>query len=608
VKNITKGLPSFLATVKWCLALSWKSSKFYTIIRIAADIVTPLLAIVAAFVGKHLLDLLSGAWEVYDTYFTLLLLFAGLLAIAFTRMASGKATGYSQAMQTEMINGQIALDMMHRALAADIEYFDNPEYYDRLQSATQDSMSVSYILWNVLSCISASVSFIGAFAVLYTASPLYGLLMMAAAIPASIAAAKYTKLLYMLSLEQINEHRQMSNIQNMATNRAYAQDMRLFNASEGLKERYRRIWMALFMKRKGMTRKRSVLAGLLESLPELVVVFIGVDIAFGVLGGTNTVGDYVLFTGLAGQLWGSISMFTSASLQIYDNKLKIENIKKLDAFTNRVTDNGAMELACVNSIEFMGVSFTYPGAAYKALNNVSFALRKEETVVLVGLNGSGKSTLIKLLLRMYEPDTGTIRINGNDIREYKLAELRANFSVYFQEMHNFSLTIGENFAITEGNCESGPIINESELSERVKVALKAAYGEDILEKATKGFDTSITRYFDTEGIELSGGQHQKLALARALYRKHTTLILDEPSSSLDPRAEHEIFKALEELTNGKMTLFTSHRLSNVALADRILVLEKGQIVEDGTQEELIKNKHRYAELFQYQKAKYDIGQ
>ena len=241
MKNIIKSLPSFFATIKWCLNLSWRSSKFYTTIRIAADIITPLLAIVSAFVGKHMLDLLSGAWEVYDSYSTLALLFAALLAIAFTRMISRKTTGYSQAMQSEMINGQIAQDMMHRALSADLEYFDNPEYYDRLQSATQDSMAVSYILWNVLSCISAGVSFIAAFAVLYTAGPLYGLLMMAAAIPASIAAAKYTKILYMLSLEQINEQRQMNNIQSIATNRIYAQDMRLFNAADGLKDRYRRI-------------------------------------------------------------------------------------------------------------------------------------------------------------------------------------------------------------------------------------------------------------------------------------------------------------------------------------------------------------------------------
>jgi len=598
MKNIINDLPGFWATIIWCLTLSWKTSKFYTITRIAADIVTPLLTIAAAFVGKHLLDLLSGAWTVAEVERTLLMLFAGLFCIALVRMASHKTTQYSQAMQSEMINGQIALDMMNRSLTADLEYFDNPEYYDKLKSAGQDSMAVSHILWNVLSCISSIVAFIGAFAVLFQASPVYGLAMMAAAIPASIAAAKYTKTLYMLSLEQINEHRQMYYCQHLASEKAYAQDVRLFGAGQKLQERYRRIWTALFTKRKGMTRKRSILTGLLECLPEAILILIGVDIAFGVLAGTNTVGDYALFTGLAGQLWGSINMFSSSSLQIYDNKLKIENIKKLDTFQNNVTDSGKKPLPKVESISFNGVTFNYPGTTTPALDNISFTIHKKEKVVLVGLNGSGKSTLIKLLLRMYEPTTGTIQINNIDIREYKLSELRANFSVYFQEMHNYNFTLRENFTIAD---EGHP-----DTDTQATAALKAAYANDIIEKAAKGMDTSLTRLFDTNGIELSGGQHQKLALARALYRRHTALILDEPSSNLDPKAEHEIFAALKTLTDGKMTIFTSHRLSNVALADRILVLEKGKLVEDGTQDELLENKYRYAELFQYQKEKYTM--
>ena len=598
MRNIEKGLHSFLSTVAWCLSFSWKSSKLYTILRIAADIVTPLLTIITAFVIKHLIDLLAGDWAVEDTQRTLLLLFAGLLVIALVRLISQKVTEYSQAMQDDILNGKISLEMMRRALSADLEFFDNPAYYDKLQVATRDSMAVPHILWNALSCISSSVSFTGAFIVLYQANPLYGVVMMAAAIPASIAAAKYTKLLYILSLEQINEHRQMYYCQYVASEKAFAQDMRLFGAGGRLRKRYRRIWSALFIKRRGMTRKRSILTGLLECLPEAVVIFIGVEIAFGVLEGRNTVGDYALFTGLAGQLWASISMFSQSSLQIYDNKLKIENIKQLDTFQNRVIDTGTKNLSQVQSITFETVSFTYPGAPVQALSEISFSLHKDEKVVLVGLNGSGKSTLIKLLLRMYEPDTGVIRINGLDIKEYKLHELRANFSVYFQEMQNYHFSLRENFSIAdEGEADA-------KIDSLVKKAISAAYGDDILEKAKAGLDTSLTRQFDLDGIELSGGQHQKLALARTLYRKHTALILDEPSSNLDPKAEHEIFKALKSLTDGKMTIFTSHRLSNVTLADRILVLEKGRLVEDGTQEELLKNKQRYAELFQLQQEKY----
>ena len=584
----------FLATVVWCLSLSWRTSKFYTVIRIAANILTPLLAIVVVYISRHLLNLLAGSVEVEDAARTLIMLFGGMFAIALLRMGSQKAAQYSQSMQGELINAEISLSMMERSLSADLEYFDNPSYYDRLQSASQDSMAVSHILWNVISCISASVAFVGAFSLLFQANPLYGVMMMGAAIPSSIAAARYTKLLYVLNLEQINEHRQMGYCSHLASEKAYAHEIRLFNAGDMLKTRYRRIWTSLFTKRKGTTRKRSILTGLLECLPEAAIVFIGINVALDVLNGVNTVGDYALFTGLAGQLWNSIYMFSSSSLQIYDNQLKIENIKKLDSFQNHVLDTGTKELPCVDTISFENVSFAYPHTTAMVLTDVTFTLHKNEKAMFVGLNGSGKSTLVKLLLRMYEPSKGVIRINGLDIKEYRLSELRANFSVYFQDMYNFKFSLRENFTIADGKTDEI----------HATAALKSAYGDDILEKAVKGMDTGITRLFDPEGIELSGGQHQKLALARTLFRRHTALVLDEPSSNLDPKAEHEIFNSLKKITQGKMTLFTSHRLSNVALADRILVLEKGLLVEDGTQEELLRNKHRYAELFNYQKEKY----
>ena len=596
MKKFITELPSFGTTAKWCLTLSWNASKFYTIIRIISDIATPLLAIALAFLGKHVLDLLATGGEATYTRHQLLLFFAGLTGIALLRVLSQRITQYSQTMHAELINKDISLSMMNRSLNADLEYFDDPAYYDRLQSASQDASAVSYILWNVISCISATVSFVGAFFVLFQANPLYGLLMVVAAIPSSIASAKYTKSLYMLTLDQINEQRQMSYIQHLTCEKAYAQDIRLFNAGTQLKERYRHIWQCLFTKRRNVTRRRSVLTGLLQILPEAIVVFIGIDIAFNVLNGANTVGDYALFTGLAGQLWSSLYMFSNSALYVYDNKLKIENIKKLDGFVNKVADKGTKSLSQIQSISFENISFTYPGALTPpVLDNVSFVINKKEKVVLVGINGSGKSTIIKLLLRMYEPNTGVIKINGRDIKEYQLAELRGCFSVYFQEMHNYNFNLRENFTIADKNGEDARILS----------ALKAAHANDIISKTTQGLDTHITRQFDSAGIELSGGQHQKLALARALYRKHTALILDEPSSNLDPQAEHEIFNTLKLFTNNKMVLFTSHRLSNVALADRILVLEKGRLVEDGTHAELLENKHRYAELFQYQLDKYN---
>ena len=410
-----KELSGFVSTIAYCLSLSWKTSKYYTIVRIVSQILTPILTIVGAFIGKYLIDLLAGAWVVEDTSKTLVLLFAGLLSLALLRATSRKIEQYCQSMHNDIISGKLSLIMMNRSLSADLEYFDNPDYHDKLMSATRDSSAIANLLWNALSCISAGVSFLGAFLVLSRANVLYGVLMMAAAFPSSIAAAKYTKSLYHLSLAQINGERQKGYYQSVAVDTGYAQEVRLFNAGERLKSRYAQLWQELFDKRRDMTRRRTILTSLLDCLPEVAVALIGVSVAFRVVGGAATVGDYSLYTGLIGQLWSAISMLTASAMQIYDNQLKIANIKTLDQFQNRIGDTGTRCLDEVNSIELEHVCFTYPGAKTRALDDVSFLLRSEEKVALVGLNGSGKSTLIKLLLRLYDPDSGVIRINGVDI-------------------------------------------------------------------------------------------------------------------------------------------------------------------------------------------------
>lgn len=200
---------------------------------------------------------------------------------------------------------------------------------------------------------------------------------------------------------------------------------------------------------------------------------------------------------------------------------------------------------------------------------------------------------------MYDPDSGVIKINDVDIRRYSINSLRKNFSVYFQEMLNYSFSIRDNLIIAD---ETNPDIEGS-----ISKALDDSYSVDVVNKAPHGLETELTRLFASDGLELSCGQNQKLALARAFYRRHTAIILDEPSSNLDPRAENEIFNSLKQVTDGKLTIFTSHRLSNVFLADRIIVLENGQIIEEGTQEQLIRNNKRYAELFQYQQKKYSTN-
>jgi ABC-type multidrug transport system, ATPase and permease components len=568
----------------------------YTLLRISGAVLLPLISIVITYISKDVINLLVSALYTREMINSLLFLFAILLLVTLLRKAIQTITQYSQIMHGELLNGEISLMIMDTSLNCDLEYFDNPSFNDKLAVANQDSHAIANILWNAISSVSALVSFACAFIVICQKNVFYGIILLFSAIPSSLVSAKYTRSLYRLSVEQINDQRQMGYTQSLSSDKHYAQEIRLFDMGKWLKQRYTNILQKLLVERKKMNRKRVLIMGVLECLPEGIITLISIDIAFNILDGNATIGDYILYTGLIAQLWNAVYALASSVMEIYSNRLRIENMKLLSQFENHVKDCGNLKLNEVKTITFDKVCFTYPGAAYSTLNDVSFNLCKEEKVALVGLNGSGKSTLIKLLLRMYDPNSGTIYINDVDIKKYKISELRSNFSVYFQEMMNYSFTIRENFEITDTDLEASDVLIEH--------ALADAYFTDLLDRSPKRCDASLMRYFDPEGIELSGGQFQKLALARVFYRKHSALILDEPSSNLDPKAEKKIFESIQTIARNKMTIFTSHHLSNIYLADRIIVLENGKVVEDGTHKELLKNNKFYAELFHYKSEKY----
>ena len=601
INKIIINIPTFFASLKWCLMLSWQTSRFYTASRVLAEVLTPALTITAAFISRNVINLLAEQSEAAMRSESMLIyMLSGLFVIAVIRGISHKLTQYCQSMHDDKITAKIAMILMEHTLEADLEYFDEPDYYDKLNSASRDSYAINTVVWNSISIVSYGISFAAAFAILSQMSPIYGIAVGLSSIPASIVSAKFTKLLYNLSLEQINGMRKMEYIKSISSERIYAQDLRLFAIKEKLKERYLRIWKELFTKRQKASRKRTQLLCLLELLPELAIALICIDIAFRVINDNATVGDYSLLVGLTAQLWGTINILSSSAMNIYDNRMQLDNFRSIGNYKNQVCDSGDEELVKVETIDFINVTFSYPGTDKKALNGLSLSLHKGKKTALVGINGSGKSTFIKLLLRFYDPDEGIIFINGVDIRKYTLASLRANFSVYFQDMSNFSFTLRENFSFTDYGYSS------KNAEEAMNKALSASSCEEILVKCYRGLDTNLTRFFSDDGIQLSGGQHQKIALARALFRRNTAFILDEPSSNLDPKAEHEVFEALRVLTNDKMTIFTSHRLSNTFLADKIVVLEDGRVAEVGTQIELLNNKQRFAELFKYQADKYAV--
>lgn len=586
---------AYLSTVKYCILLSWNSSKFYTTIRLVGKIISPFYALIISFLTKYIIDILAGTYSVSNKFqaITLLISLVGVFTIAY--LVLSKILENAESLHNDILEKHITISMMNEAISADFYLFDNPTYYDKFTLIIKDMNQIIQILWMILDCISSFITIICVFFILFDLSLTYTALIIVASIPSAITTQYYIKQLYGLSKEQMNGERKKQYLYYISTDKSYAQDVRLYDIGDVLKRKYEALWENLFDKKRKMTRTQTIMMSIFSVLPEIVILFITLTLAYSILQGRNTIGDYSLYTGLLSQLLNGITLFVLNNMRIYDNKLRIDNLESFKKIPKLVT-SGTHELNDVRQIVFQNVTFSYPDTTRKIIDHVSFKIESKEKVALVGLNGSGKTTLIKLLLRYYDVDEGEILINGCNCKEYTLSSLRKCFTSYFQNAKNYSFSLRENMEI--GNRDEH--LPEAEIMK----ALEYSGANSALKKCVDGLDTYVTRYFEKDGIELSGGENQKLALARTFARKASVIIMDEPSSSLDPESEDHLFKSISEICSGKMGLLTSHRLSNIALADKIIVLENGKIVEEGTREELLKMNERFATLYKYQADKY----
>lgn len=592
-----KNISAFMKTILLCLRLSWKSSRFYTAIRLLFRTASPLLPLLSSFALKYLIDRLAGAGE--GTGLAALLPYVGVIcACSALSMALETISQYCEAMHGELLSRYLRLEMMEISLTADIEIYDNKEFYNQFTALKQDVQSVTYLLWNTIDCISAAIALAGAVWAFASQNLFYCLLLLAASVPSGILTNRYTKSVYHISLEQIEDERKKGYIDAIAGSRQYAQEIRLFQIGPYLKEKYISIWNAVFSKRKGVLRGKAVWTVVFGLLPEAVMLAVLAGIVQQVLLGSASLGDLSLYTSLFAQISSAVLLLVMRASAIYENKLKMEHMETFRKLSIHKIKSGTKKLAEIEKIEFKDVWFRYPFSEKYALCGLSFTVRKGQKVGIVGVNGAGKSTVIKLMTRLYDTTKGSVQINGLDIREYELDSLRGAFSCYFQNSHNYAFTLRENIRFSD-------IKREDE--EEMRRALEDGGVEDSGALFPQGLDTYIGRMFDETGTELSEGQHQKIALARAFYRRCSVLILDEPSSSLDPEAEYKLFERMKKRLEEKTVLYTSHRLSNINLADYILVVENGRLIEAGTKSELLANKKRFAQLYGYQVQKYTEG-
>lgn len=505
----------------------------------------------------------------------------------------------------ELVVKEVKVRIMEKAQDLDLASFDMPSFYEKLENANREAGNRPISILNAsLSIVSTVITFVSYIILLSSAMPLATVCVIAVSLPSAIINFVYKNKQFKYVRNRSKERRQMNYCSNAIVNKDAAKEIRIFGLSNIFIGKYKEVFEKYF---KGL--QKLILT---ENMWHIIINIIScvtnyvfyVIFAWRVFSGEFKIGDYSLYTGALTQISSSISSLISTSATIYEGTLFIDNlISFLNEKKTLVPSKEIPEKVSHgegHTIEFRNVSFSYPGTDRKVLKNINLTLHPGESIVLVGLNGAGKTTLIKLLTRLYDPTEGVILLDGRDIKEYDVSDLYKMYGIIFQDFAKYAFDLSEN--IRFGDVAKSP--DSKETQDEIKVAADQANATEFISKLPYGFDTPLTRIFSEEGIELSIGQWQKICIARAFFSNSDILILDEPTASLDPMAEQEIFNQFDQLRKGKTTIFVSHRLSSATTADKIIVLEYGEKIEEGSHAELMAMKGKYFELFSTQAKRY----
>ena len=570
---------------------------------IVATIIAALIPAALAWISKVIVDLvvqtISGRFTLEEGIWATVPYV--LLEFALFSVSSVLNEGLMllRRILTSRLRYTLTTALMLQAIDLDLHYFENPAYYDRLQNARREIEFRSLTLLQTSFQIAQSlITLISVLAILVTFNPLIVLLLFCATTPSLIAQLRYSdKYVFMLS-SRASEFRRMNYLEQLLTVDTSAKEIKVFGLGKPLIERYHRLFWEYYNDDTDLARRRGfqmVMWGMVTTAS-----YYGAYgwIVLRALSRAITLGDMTLYLLLFRQAQDSIQSFFSHLGELYEGGRFLENIfdfLSIQPQMSNVHNPRPVPSPIRQGIEFRNVSFRYPNRKKWVLRNINLYIGPQEKLALVGINGAGKTTLVKLLARLYDPTEGQILLDGVDLREYDLEDLRRNIGVIFQDFVRYQTTARENIGFGH--------IDYLDDEERIVSAARRGGADEMISSLARGYDTLLGNWFEG-GQELSGGQWQKVALSRAFMRDSAVLVLDEPTAALDAQREFEIFERFRELTQGKMALLISHRFSTVRMADRIVVLEDGGLREEGTHEELLQLDGKYAALFNKQAAGY----
>ncbi len=581
--------------VMYAIKLVWEADKRLLIGYFVTEISNKVLSMYVQNILflKVLLSIIDGNAN-FKTYFTYLLLFLGTY---FTVNVISAFAERTRLISAKVVLKEVNNKIFEKATQLDISCYENPEFYDKYQRATLVLSSSYYdlICWDVAAVVGGVIALICVITTVTVINPMYLLFLLPVTLVFVVEIYK-SKAVYKRDLEMTTNNRIKAYIQRTMFLKEYSKDMRTSNIFAVLIGRFKAAIDANVVILKNYGVKLFIYSMLSSLLSDFIPIigtyaFAGYQFIFTralsisnfsvVLSSINSVRDSTLSIAEAFDEMSQMALF-------------FQNLRDFFDYEPKITDGGK-DAEEFESLEFKNVTFGYPDTSKTILKNVSFKIKKGETIAVVGVNGAGKSTLVKLLLRFYDPDEGEILYNGINLKEYNVNSLRGAFATVFQDYKNFAVSVNENIMCHECNDE------EKKIAEK---ALRRSGVWDKIQSLPKGADTVLTREFEIDGAGLSGGENQKVSAARLFARDFQIAILDEPSSALDPIAEYKMYENLIDVTKDKTVIYISHRLSSAVLSDRIIVLGNGTILESGTHQELMAQNGEYSKMFTLQASSY----
>ena len=588
-----------LRNVPPALRIVWQSGRLVVVLGLIARVAASFLPIALLWVTKLIVDIISHpSTSLHAISNRLWELIALEFAIAVAISVLSRFIDYLDSLLAEKYMRYVSILVMKHAATLDLQAYEDPVFYDRLERARVQATDRLGMIQAIGRLVQQSITAILMSASIAAFSPWLLLLLCAGVLPAFLGESHFAFLGYAKNFRQTPIRRQLDYLRQLAGSKEAAKELKLFGLSGFLEHRFANLSQQIYDEDVALSRRRFVLGSWLSILGTLGYYSAYIVVIWKTVQGVITIGSLIFLAGAIQQASLNIQQVFSTLSGIADQALFLTDL--LAFFDMKPTIRSKPTALPVpkpirEGIEFRNVCFRYPGTERMVLRNLNLTLEVGERLALIGENGQGKTTIVKLITRLYDPTEGEILLDGIDLREYRLEDLYREIGVIFQDFMRYELTARENLAAGR--------IAELSNTDLLKNAAHKSQADEVIARLPLGYEQMLGRRFEG-GVDLSGGEWQKLALARAYLRDAQLLILDEPTAALDARSEFEVFRRFAELTTGKTALFISHRFSTVRMADRIVVLEDGAVVEEGSHQQLVHVGGRYAEMFALQAASY----